>query len=203
MTKLKRVAIYTRVSTDGQSVENQRRELLAVAERRGWEVVQEYSDHGISGAKDRDKRPAFDRMLKGATRREFDMIAAWSVDRLGRSLQHLVAFLGEVHGAGVGLYLHQQALDTSTPAGEAMFQMCGVFAQFERSMIVSRVNAGLKRARANGKTLGRPKIAASTEKSIRKALAKGDRGILKVAAEFGVGSGTVQRIKAEMAAEAD
>ena len=76
MTKLKRVAIYTRVSTDGQSVENQRRELLVVAERRGWEVVQEYKDHGISGAKDRDKRPAFDRMLKGATRREFDMIAA-------------------------------------------------------------------------------------------------------------------------------
>ena len=203
MTKPKRVAIYTRVSTDGQSVENQRRELLAVAERRGWEVVQEYSDHGISGAKDRDKRPAFDRMLKGATRREFDMIAAWSVDRLGRSLQHLVAFLGEVHGAGVGLYLHQQALDTSTPAGEAMFQMCGVFAQFERSMIVSRVNAGLKRARANGKTLGRPKIAASTEASIRKALAKGDKGILKIAAELGVGSGTVQRIKAEMATEAD
>ena len=120
------------------------------------------------------------------------MIVAWSVVRLGRSLQH--AFLGEVHGAGVGL--HQQALDTSTPAGEAMFQMCGVFAQFERSMIVSRVNAGLKRARANG--LGRPKIAASTEASITKALAKEDRGILKIAAEFGVGSVTVQRIKAEM-----
>ena len=112
------------------------------------------------------------------------MIAAWSVDRLGRSLRDLAAFLG-----GVGLYLHQQALDTSTPAGEAMFQMCGVFAQFERSMIVSRVNAGLKRARANGKTLGRPKIAAGTEASIRKALAKGDRGILKIAAAFRVGSG--------------
>src|SRR5262245_46120702 len=99
MTRAKRSAIYTRVSTDGQSVENQRRELLAVAERRDWEVAQEYSDHGISGAKDRDKRPAFDRMLKAATRREFDMIAAWSVDRLGRSLQHLVAFLGEVHAS--------------------------------------------------------------------------------------------------------
>ena len=105
MTKAKRVAIYTRVSTDGQSVENQRRELLAVAERRGWEVVQEYSDHGISGAGGRDKRPSFDRMLKAATRREFDMIAAWSVDRLGRSLQHLVAFLGEIHAAGVDLFL--------------------------------------------------------------------------------------------------
>jgi DNA invertase Pin-like site-specific DNA recombinase len=181
-------------------VENQRSELLAVAERRGWEVAQQYSDHGISGAKGRDKRPAFDRMLKAATRREFDMIAAWSVDRLGRSLQHLVAFLGEVHAAGVDLYLHQQALDTSTPAGKAMFQMCGVFAEFERAIIVERVNAGLKRARANGKILGRPKIATGTEGSIRKALAKGDKGILKIAGEFGVGSGTVQRIKAEMAA---
>src|SRR5262245_10184686 len=151
VTKPKRVAIYTRVSTDGQSVENQRRELLTVTQRRGWEVVQEFSDHGISGAKDRDRRPAFDRMLKGATRREFDMIATWSVDRLGRSLQHLVAFLGEVHASGVDLYLHQQSVDTSTPAGKAMFQMLGVFAEFERAMIVSRVNAGLKRARANGK----------------------------------------------------
>ena len=203
MTKPKRVAIYTRVSTDGQSVENQRRELLAVADRRGWAVVQQYSDHGISGAKGRDKRPAFDRMLKGATRREFDMIAAWSVDRLGRSLQHLVGFLGEVHAAGVDLYLHQQALDTSTPAGKAMFQMCGVFAEFERAMIVERVNAGLKRARAAGTVLGRPRIVASTEAGIRKALAKGDRGILKIAGEFGVGSGTVQRIKAEMATAAD
>src|SRR5271168_4092992 len=109
MAKAKRVAIYLRVSTDGQSVENQRRELLTAAQHHGWEVVEEYSDHGISGAKDRDKRPAFDRMLKGATRREFDMIAAWSVDRLGRSLQHLVAFLGEVHAAGIDLYLHQRA----------------------------------------------------------------------------------------------
>jgi DNA invertase Pin-like site-specific DNA recombinase len=158
--------------------------------------VPEFSDHGISGAKGRDKRPAFDRMLTGATRREFDLIAAWSVDRLGRSLQHLVAFLGEVRAAGVDLYLHQQALDTSTPAGKAMFQMCGVFAEFERAMIVERVNAGLKRARAAGKVLGRPKIDANIEAGIRKALAKGDKGILRIAAEFGVGSGTVQRIKA-------
>jgi DNA invertase Pin-like site-specific DNA recombinase len=203
MTKPKRVAFYSRVSTDGQSIENQRRELLAVAERRGWEVVQEYSDHGISGAKGRDKRPAFDRMLKGATRREFDMIAAWSVDRLGRSMQHLVAFLSEVHAAGVDLYLHQQALDTTTPAGRAMFQMCGVFAEFERAMIVERVNAGLKRARAAGTVLGRPRIDGGTEQLIRKALAQGDKGILKIASEIGVGSGTVQRIKAEMATAAD
>src|SRR5882757_1394143 len=156
MTKPRRVVIYTRVSTDGQSVENQRRELLAVAERRGWEIVQEFSDHGISGAKDRDKRPAFDRMLRGATRREFDMIAAWSVDRLGRSLQHLIEFLGEVHVAGVDLYLDRQGIDTGTPAGKAMFQMLGVFGEFERAMIRERVRAGIAKARANGTRSGRP-----------------------------------------------
>ena len=123
---------------------------------------------------------------------------ACSVDRLGRSLQHLVAFLGEVRAAGVDLYLHQQSVDASTPAGKAMFQMLGVFAEFERAMIISRVNAGLKRARANGKTLGRPKIDSRIEARIRKTLAKGDKGILKIAAEFGVGSGTVQRIKAAL-----
>jgi DNA invertase Pin-like site-specific DNA recombinase len=198
----KRVAIYTRVSTDGQSVENQLQELRTVAERHGWTVVGEFSDAGISGAKGRDKRPGFDRMLKAATRREVDMIAAWSVDRLGRSLQDLVGFLGEIHGAGVDLYLHIQGLDTSTPAGRAMFQMLGVFAEFERAMIVSRVNAGLRRARKEGKRLGRPTIDARKEQAVRTALACGDKGILKIAAEHGVGSGTVQRIKAAMSASA-
>lgn len=198
-TKAKRVAIYTRVSTDGQSVENQRRELLAIAERRGWEVVHEYSDHGISGAKDRDKRPAFDRMLKGATRREFDVIAAWSVDRLGRSLQHLVAFLGEVGEAGVDLYLHQQALDTSTPAGKAMFQMCGVFAEFERAMIQERVKAGLARARAQGKVLGRPRVDGAIERAIRADRSAG-KGIHSIARARGVGVSVVQRVVSQIGA---
>jgi len=198
MGKGKRVAIYLRVSTDGQSVENQRRELLAAAEHHGWGVEAEFADAGISGAKGRDKRPAFDKMLKAATRREIDMIAAWSVDRLGRSLQDLVGFLGEIHGAGVDLFLHQQGLDTSTPAGRAMFQMLGVFAEFERSMIVARVHAGLKRARKEGKRLGRPNIDPAIERKIQAALAKGESGMLKIAARYGVGSGTVQRIKAEM-----
>ena len=112
------VAFYLRVSTmNGQTVENQRRELLAVAQRAGWQIVAEFADEGISGAKGRDRRPQFDAMLKAATRREFEMLAAWSVDRLGRSLQDLVAMLAELREAGVDLYLHQQALDTSTPAG--------------------------------------------------------------------------------------
>ena len=167
--------------------------------------MQQHSDHGISGAKGRDKRPAFDRMLKGATRREFDMIAAWSVDRLGRSLQHLVGFLNELQALGCDLYLHQQAIDTTTPSGRAMFQMCGVFAEFERSMIVERVNAGLARARAagtrSGKPIGRPKLDAKKEATIRKRLAAGT-GILKVAKELGVGSSTVQRVRREMDAAA-
>ena len=104
----KRVALYLRVTTKGQSVENQRRELEAVAAHRVWDVIAIYQDAGISGAKGRDKRPGFDRLLKDATRRQFDLIGAWSVDRLGRSLQDLVASLGELHAIGVDLYLHNK-----------------------------------------------------------------------------------------------
>src|SRR2546429_1174264 len=160
----------------------------------GCEVVKVYRDHGVSGAKGRDKRPAFDALCRAAARREFDLVAAWSVDRLGRSLQDLVGFLGELHAKGVDLYLHQQGLDTSTPAGRAMFQMMGVFAEFERAMIVERVKAGLARARAQGKRLGRPTLPAAAQQRIREGLAAG-MGILKVARSVGVGVSAGQRIK--------
>jgi len=189
---MKRAAIYARVSTQGQTVNNQLQELRNVAERHGWEVVSEYKDRGISGAKGRDKRPQFDAMLKAANRREFDVIMSWSVDRLGRSLQHLVEFLQDVHAKGVDLYLHQQNIDTSTPSGKAMFQMVGVFAEFERSMIRERVMAGLARARKEGKVLGRPKSSEATEAAILKLRAEG-RGMLAIAKELGVGTSVVQR----------
>src|SRR6478672_5076414 len=163
---MKRVGIYLRVSTTDQTTENQRRELEAVAARSGWEVVGFYEDAGISGAKGRDQRPGFDRLIKDATARKVDMIAAWSVDRLGRSLQDLVGFLNELQALGCDLYLHQQALDTSTPSGRAMFQMCGVFAEFERGMIRERVNAGLARAKERGSKLGRPSVKPSVEQRI-------------------------------------
>jgi DNA invertase Pin-like site-specific DNA recombinase len=194
----RRVAIYTRVSTDGQTVDNQSMELQAVAERHGWEIVEVFSDNGVSGANGRDKRPAFDALCKAAIRREFDVIMAWSVDRLGRSLQHLVTFLGEIHSKGVDLYLHQQGIDTTTPAGKAMFQVCGVFAEFERAMIQERVKAGLARARAQGKRLGRPKVPGRVEKAVLAARDKGT-GKRKISKQLGIGVSTVNRILAEAA----
>lgn len=196
----KTVAIYSRVSTDRQTTENQERELRAVAERMGWRIVQVYRDEGISGAKGRDKRPAFDALCKDAARRRFDMVMAWSVDRLGRSLQDLVAFLADVHGYGVDLFLHQQGVDTTTPSGKALFQMMGVFSEFERAMIRERVLSGLARARADKKVLGRPKIKPAREAAIAADLRAGKAGIIKLATLHKVGVSTVQRIKASLAA---
>jgi DNA invertase Pin-like site-specific DNA recombinase len=128
-------------------------------------------------------------------RREFDMVMAWSVDRLGRSLQDLVGFLSELHALKIDLFLGQQGLDTTTPAGKAMFQMMGVFAEFERAMIQERVRTGLARARSEGKRLGRPPIAPALEKRIREALATPGRpGIRVIAERLGVNPSTVQRI---------
>jgi len=137
----------------------------------GCEIVKVYKDHGISGAKARNGRPAFDALCRAAARWEFDVLMAWSVDRLGRSLQDLVGFLSELHALKIDLFLRQQGLDTTTPAGKAMFQMMGVFAEFERAMIQERVRAGLARAKSEGKRLGRPRIAPEPEERIRKALA--------------------------------
>ena len=188
-----KVAIYARVSTNEQTTQNQIRELKAWAKRAGHQVVAIYDDNGVSGAKGREYRKEFDRLLRGAVRREFDLVAAWSVDRLGRSLRDLIGFLQELHGAGVDLYLHQQALDTTTPGGKAMFQMMGVFAEFERSMISERVKSGLARAKSNGKTLGRPKVSGEVEEQIL-ALREQGLGILKIGKELGVGTSTVQRV---------
>ena len=190
---MKRVGIYLRVSTGGQTTDNQRHELEAVARRSGWNVVDLYEDAGISGAKGREKRPAFDRLLKDATARKLNMVAAWSVDRLGRSLQDLVDFLTDLQALGCDLYLHQQALDTSTPSGRAMFQMCGVFAEFERGMIRERVNAGLARAKARGTRLGRRPVKSSVEARIRELRAEG-MGILRIGRVLGIGTSVVQRV---------
>jgi DNA invertase Pin-like site-specific DNA recombinase len=195
----KRAAIYVRVSTDKQTVENQIRELRQIADRRGWEVVEEYQDAGISGAKGRDSRPGLDKMLKDASRRRFDVVMAWAIDRLGRSLIDLLGTIQQLEACGVDLYLDQQAIDTTTPTGRLMFQITGAFAEFERSMIRQRVRAGLKRAKEAGKRLGRPRIPAELQKRIQGQLRAG-RGMLAIARDLGAGTGTVQRIAREMKA---
>jgi DNA invertase Pin-like site-specific DNA recombinase len=161
---MKRAVLYLRVSTLDQTIANQERELREIATQIGYDIVNVYRDQGISGAKGRDKRAAFDALCRDATKRQFEVIMAWSVDRLGRSLQDLVEFLSEIHALRIDLYLHRQGLDSTTPAGKAMFQMLGVFSEFERAMIQERVRAGLARARSEGKRLGRPSDQRSDRK---------------------------------------
>ena len=191
----KRVAIYLRVSTDQQTTDNQKLELEAIADRLGWNIVAILADHAISGAKGRDQRPAFNQLMTMVTRKEIDMVACWSVDRLGRSLQHLVAFLGEINSRGVDLYLHTQGLDTSTPAGRAMFSMLSVFAEFERAILRERVMAGLARST---KRSGRPPLDADKERRARKLLANG-QSINATAKKLRIGVATVHRLKQRMA----
>ncbi len=202
----KRVGIYARVSTrNGQTTENQLLELRAVAERNGWEVVEVFTDNGVSGAKGRDQRPGLDDLLKGVARKEFDVVAAWSVDRLGRSLHDLIATLNELKAKGVELYLHKQGLDTSTPAGKAMFQMLGVFAEFEREIIAERIHAGLARAREqgtkSGKPIGRPRTSRVRRRSVVQAREAGE-SIRQIAGELRMSTATVQQVLREDAAQA-
>ncbi len=186
-------AIYARVSTTNQSPENQIAELQAVAGRMGWQVKSIYIDHGFSGNKGNILRPAFEDLCKAAARKEYDLVMAWSVDRLGRSLQKLVAFLEDMHARKIDLYLHKQGIDTTTPSGKAMFQLCSVFAEFEQAMIRDRVLAGLARAKEKGKTLGRPKVSPSIERSILLLRQQGN-GIKKIAKQLNIGVSVVQRI---------
>ncbi|HSZ89447.1 MAG TPA: recombinase family protein, partial [Acetobacteraceae bacterium] len=161
-SKPKRAALYPRVSTDGQTVDSQRLALEAVCEQRGWQVTGVYCDNGVSGAKDRTQRPGLDTLLKDASRGRLDVVLAWALDRLGRSLVGLLDTLGELEVAGAALVLHQQTIDTTTPAGRMFFQVTGAFAEFERSIIRSRVKAGLDRAKARGVRLGRPRTGATS-----------------------------------------
>lgn len=199
----KRAAIYVRVSTDRQTIENQLEALRKVAEARGWQEIGIYRDSGISGSKGRAERPGLDQMLKDAGRGKFDVVMAWAIDRVGRSLIDLLGTIQSLEACGVDLYLDQQAINTTTPAGKLMFQVTGAFAEFERAMIKERVHAGLERAKKQGKTLGRPEGQRSVDPkklaAARKLLAKGT-GILKTAKTIGLGTGTVQGLKAEMTA---
>ncbi len=183
----------TPLSTDRKSVDHQLREIATVAEGHCWEVVTTHTDEGVSGARGRDGRPGFDALCGAVARREVDLVAAWSVDRLGRSLQDLVGFLGELRAKGVDLYLHVQGLDTSTPAGRAMFQMLGVFSEFERAMIQERVRAGLERARARGRRLGRPPALSRRQQRQLRQDRDAGMSLRALARKYGTTAPTVRR----------
>jgi DNA invertase Pin-like site-specific DNA recombinase len=194
-----KVALYLRVSTSAQNTENQRVDLERVAALRGWSIAEIYTDHGISGAKGRSDRPDLDRMLKDAVRGKFQIIAVWSLDRLGRSLQHLIETVNELQAVGVDLYLHQQALDTTTPAGKLAFSIFGAFAEFERSLIRERVKVGLERAKRNGVRLGRPSNLNDAVRAAIVGLRAKDVSIRKIASQLKVGTGTIYSVLASAA----
>ena len=191
---MKRCVIYARVSTDSQTTDNQINELNRVAELKGYKIVHTFKDEGISGAKGRDERKGFDELIKGAVKKDFDMILCWSVDRLGRSLQDLVSFLNEIHSVNCDLYIHQSGIDTSTPSGKMMFQMCGVFAEFERGMIRERVISGQNRAKEQGKHIGRPTNLNDGLVSSIKFMREKGMGIGRIANDLKVGVGTIYRV---------
>lgn len=186
-----RCVIYTRVSTNGQTIDNQVNILREIAKLKGYEIVKEYADEGISGAKGREDRKGFDELIKDATRKKFDLILCWSVDRLGRNLSHLVSFLNEIQSVGCDLYIHQSGLDTSTPMGKMMFQLTGIFAEFERTMISERVRAGQKRSR---KKNGRPTNLNDGLVHSIKYMREQGVGIRKIATELQVGVGTIYKV---------
>ena len=186
-----RCVIYTRVSTNNQTIDNQLNVLREIAKLKGYEIVREYKDEGISGAKGREERKGFDELIKDATRKKFDIILCWSVDRLGRNLSHLVSFLNEIQSVGCDLYIHQSGLDTSTPMGKMMFQLTGIFAEFERSMISERVIAGQKRSK---KKNGRPTNMNDGLVHSIKYMREQGVGIRKIATELQVGVGTIYKV---------
>ncbi len=189
-----KAVIYARVSTSHQTVENQLLELRAAGQRMGWTVVAELTDHAISGTKGRQDRPAWNKLFTMIQRREVDVVCAWSIDRLGRSIKELVGFMDEVQAAGVDLYVHQQAINTATPAGRMVFNIFASLGEFERELIVERTRSGLARARAQGVRLGRPSNVNDGTAAAVKMLRAKNMGIVKIASTLRIGVGSVSKI---------
>ena len=190
----RKAVIYSRVSTNDQTIDNQLKVLREIANKRGLEVVREISDEGISGAKGRDERKGFDELIKGSIKNEWDIILVWDVSRLGRSLKDLVSFLEDIQSARCDLYIHQSGLDTSTASGKMMFQMIGVFSEFERSMIRERVIAGQQRAKAEGKHIGRKSNLTDGVITAVYQLRKNNVPIKRIAKDLQIGVGTVYKV---------
>ena len=196
----RKVAIYARVSTRGQTLDNQLAELRAACERNGWHVARVFTDFGISGAKGRAQRPGLDSLLKAVVRREVDQVCVWSIDRLGRSLQDLIAVLDELRQKGCELYIHRQAIDTNTPSGKLLFQMLGVFAEFEREIIRERIMVGQQRARAQGKR-GRRSVIDEAVLARAQGLRAEGRSVRQIASALKIDIGTTCKALAQARSE--
>jgi DNA invertase Pin-like site-specific DNA recombinase len=184
------VALYARVSTlNNQDPEMQLSELREYAGRRGWQIVEEFTDQGVSGCK--ESRPALNRMMADACRRRFDAILVWKIDRFGRSLKHLVNALAELAALGVAFISLRDNLDLSTPSGRLTFQIIGAMAEFERALIQERVRAGLRNARNKGTRLGRPRVIVDASRIA--SLREQGHSWSQITAEMRIGKGTAQR----------
>ena len=191
---VRKVAIYTRVSTLDQNVSNQLLELLDHCSKMGWEIVKEYSDEGLSGTLSRLKRPALNALIKDAYRKRFDSVVCWDISRIGRSMKNLVLFLSDMKDRGVGICSVRQGFDTSTSMGEIMFQFVGILSSWEREMIRERTLAGLERAKSEGKILGRRKVTNNKITAQIIELRNDKKSIRQIASEVGVSRGTVSNV---------
>jgi DNA invertase Pin-like site-specific DNA recombinase len=183
------VAIYCRVSTDGQSVDLQVNELREYAAKRDWHVIEEYLDIGVSGAK--ESRPALNRLMADARQRKFDILLVWKIDRFGRSLKHLVNSLAELENVGVHFISLRGSLDLSSPAGRLMAQLLGAISEFERSLITERVRAGIRNARSKGRRLGRPRLEMDKARVSR--LRANGASLRAISEQLGISVGSVHR----------
>lgn len=190
---MKKVGCYYRVSTKNQTVLNQKLELESLAERMGYEIVAEYKDEGISGAKNRDERPALNEMMKDAVRGKFEMILCYDLSRLGRNLEELIRIMNEMNSLNINLFFYREAINTDSSSGKLMFSMFGVLAEWERSLISERIVSGQNRARTQGKKIGRPStFNEGLMQAVRKMREKG-MGIVAISKTLGIGVSSVYR----------
>ena len=191
---VRKIAIYTRVSTLDQTIDNQLIELRDHCSKMGWEVTQEYADKGMSGTLSRQKRPALNSLIKDAYWKKFDSVVCWDISRLGRSMKELIKFLSDMKDRDIGICSVRQGFDTSTSMGEIMFQFVGILSSWEREMIRERTLAGLERARREGKTLGRRKVTNDTMNAKIIELRSKNKSLRAIATEVGVSTGTIRKV---------
>jgi DNA invertase Pin-like site-specific DNA recombinase len=193
-----KTALYARVSTldKGQDPEVQLRELREYCQRRGWDIAGEYVDIGVSGTK--DSRPGLNKLMADANRRKFDAVVVWRFDRFARSVSHLLRALETFRSLGIEFVSYSEAIDTSTPVGKMTFTVLGAVGELERSLIVERVNAGIRNARAKGKTLGRPVAIRTSPAEIARLRAQG-LSLRAIGKHLGISEGSVRRLVAKAA----